>query len=183
MVFNPVAVIGVTQLVCQRDNVAERTVKVGQHAALLQHRQVAAESTADLALAREEVDPLLVEGTLDDPGDILGEWREVLDQIRFRFIGSEGAGAFAHQGEQFVKRQAVGVAEQLCFMPQISVEARQRFVNRREHCVQRFLPHAGIEQRHVQDGIEVTQLADGVRFAFDRIQREADGVLDFIISF
>ena len=67
-------------------------------------------------------------------------------------------------------------------MAQISVEARQCFVNRREHRVQRFFPHAGIEQRHVQDGIEVTQLADGVRFAFDRIQREADGVLYLPLS-
>ena len=182
MLLDHHAVVGVAQLMGQGDDVAERAVIVGQHAALADRGDVGAEGAAHLAGVGIEVDPRLIEGPLHHVGHIRREGAEMADQIRLGVLDGVGRGVFAHGREQIPPFQAAFIAQKLCLGAQILPEHRQIFLNGSDHRLERGALHPALAQGHIQRRAALAQLALGGDLLLEGVERKADAVFDLVIA-
>ena len=184
MIFNLLAVVGVSQLVRQRHHAAKAARKVREHAALFDKRQVRAKRAAHFPAARVKIDPGVLKGGVDHVGQIGRKIFEVIHQVGVRFFGGKFFGAgFAHADFDVVPGQAVFVAQQLGFVAQVGMEFGQVFANGAPHGVQRGLLHAGLIQRHGQRVFVAAHFGFHVDLGFNAVEREGNGRFNFVVGF
>ena len=170
--FNLLPMEGVPELMCDRVDRAQRTVEVGEHAALTLVGEVPTEGAAALSWARVEVDPTLVEGSLDKLTELGREAPQVLDQVRAcRLDGKRGGiRRFAHdRGEEIPPWKAVFVPKDLRFAREIGLKRRQMLRHDLPQHVERLASHPRLEKRHIERGGEPAHLRLQDDLLFDAV--------------
>ncbi len=170
-------VIGVAELVGRGLGGIDRPGPVEQHQRSVA-RERHAERTPGLAIAGFGVDPLLVERTVDDAGELSAVGRERrADPVDA--LGPRDRGR--HVGERcdvVPPRQPAVVAVQSGLDAHPAPEVGERRGDRRLHRIERRPADAVREQRRVEWSVPVTAPVDDVRLALDRVHRRRHGGRD-----
>ena len=172
---------GVPELVCDRVDRAQRAVEVGEHTALTLVGEVPAEGAAALSWARVEVDPTLVEGSLDKLAELGREAPQVLDQVRARRLDGKRGGIrrFAHdRGEEIPPRKTVFVPKDLRFALEVGLKRRQMLRHDLPQHVERLASHPRLEERHIERGREPAHLRLQDNLLFDAVKRRGNADRD-----
>ena len=171
-----------TELMCQRDDIAERAVEVGQHAALPDRRNAHIKRTADLALTREEVDAAFLKGSLDHIMHFRIKAREDFEQIVLCFLDSILLVQSAHRCKQIPPRKTALMTECLCLCTEVFAECGHIIDHRAEEGIERFALHAGCLECLVQRRFIAAHIAIGQHLLLDGIEGECNGILDLVIA-
>ena len=186
-VQNPVGedaliVESVAQLMGQGGDGGEGAVKIGKNPALLHALNGFAESTAGLAGAGIEVDPLLPEGPVHQIGQLSVKGGKLFHQICPGAFGGKFGGGLSHRGEDVIPGQAAFVAQSFCFGFQIPPEMGQVFVHGTQHGVQSGTAHVGLLQGPVQWGSVATEFTVRQGFQLNGVQGKGHRALDGIVA-
>ena len=173
---------GVTQLMRQRADVGGAARKVGHHAADVLGVIAGTECAAALALAREHIDPALVERGTHHLAHFRAEFAEQVEQQRTRFFDGIGAGALTDGREQIVERQTVFMTEQASLRLEILAHFRQSFANRRPHGFKRLFIHAGMGERHIQHALVTLERRHRFALRLDVVQAEAHRQFNLLVG-
>ena len=166
----------------QGHHIPQKSVEVGQNPAFLQRGNPGAEGTAGLAVSGEEVNPAVVKGGGNHPGQLCVKVGEKLHQVIPGLLGGEGGGALAHGGKQVVPGKSVPVAQSGGLGLQILAEFGKILFNGPQHGVQGLPLHIGVEQGPVQRGTVAPEGTVGNGFHFDGVQGVGNGVRDGAVA-
>ena len=172
----------VAQFVRESDDISERPVEVGQHAALLRAGHAAVERAAHFAFAREEIDPVLLKRALDHVVQIRVEVAENVQQVFFGLFHRVFAVQRAQRREHVAPGQSVAVSQRAAFRLEVFTEFGHVVVHGGDQRVQRLAAHAGIVQRLVEGRRESAQAAFVQHLQLDAVQGKRGGLLDLRIT-
>ena len=173
---------GVAQLVRQRDDVGIGSVKIRQDTALANGLDALTEGAADLPLAREEINPVVVKGLLHHGAQRFIEAAEKTQEQLPRILHRVFPVVFSHGREHVIPRHPVFMPQRLCLAAQIGPELRQVFVYRRKHGVEGFPLHARIVKRPLQGGLIAPQTAVVEHLQLDGVERKGHRIRNFGIA-
>ena len=144
ILINLPIVEGMTKLVSQGNYIRERAVKVSKNSTLSCRVNGTVERAANLALARIEVDPCIVEGFLHHIVKLGVKLCENRKQIIPCLLGGILLIALTHRSKEIVPRKTALVTERLCLCLQVLTESRHILLHCTEKRIKCCLLHCRI---------------------------------------
>ena len=167
-----------SELVRKGDDIAERSVEIGEYAALMCAGNTAVECTADLAFTRVEVDPRFVKRGFHHVVQFGVKLAEDIQKVLLRVLNGVFFVSRSHGCEQVMPRESAFVTEQFRLRTEILVEHGHVLFHRGEERVEGFPLHPGGVQGFRQRRFVAAQFAFVEHLQLDAVERKRHGFVD-----
>ncbi len=170
-------VISVSQLVGEGEDPVEVLFIIEQDAGFLDTGDGHAESACAFAVLGADIDPVLLEGSVGEIGQVLGELAEVLEDEFLGFSIGEFAADLAEGGEQVPPGEGF-LAQFFGFGLEVFAEGGEGALHRIQHGFEGFPVNAGLVQGGVDGVFPAAAGEEHILLTLDTVQGSGQGNFD-----